>query len=196
MCYSDDKEGYVSAEYVRLSEEFTYARTIEEDNALIAAAQQQLERETVEANETTAENLEFVDVSTTPQPTYSTNSDLRNAIVANAMQYLGNRYVMGGQTLAGGTDCSGFTSLLLAQYGYALSRTPQGQYAYNGRSVSYEEAQPGDIVCYSGNGYSCTHVAIYIGNGQIIHSSTPRRGVITASITSCGRIMAIKNVID
>lgn len=193
--YSDNKEGYVSAEYVRISEEFTYARTIEEDNAIHEAEAQQLARET--ANDaSTAENLAFVDVSTAPSVTYSTNSELRQSIVANAMQYLGNRYVMGGQTLAGGTDCSGFTSLLYAQYGYAISRTPQGQFAYNGRSVSYEQAQPGDIVCYSGNGYSCTHVAIYIGNGQIIHSSTPRRGVITASITSCGNILAIKNVID
>ena len=194
VVYSGDKEGYISADYVRLGEEFTYARTIEEDNAIKEEEARQLARET-EDIATAEENLTYVDVSGT-SATYTTNSDLRTSIVNNAMQYLGNRYVSGGSSLAGGTDCSGFTSLLYAQYGYALSRTPQGQYTSNGRSVSYEQAQPGDIVCYSSNGSTCTHVGIYIGNGQIIHSSTPSRGVITANITSCGTILAIKNVID
>lgn len=195
--YSEDSTGYVAAEYVSKSEEFTYARTLEEDKAIKDAEAEKIARKKAEENQANAEALAIVQNPTAPAPvTYSTNSDLRNAIVANAMQYLGNRYVHGGTTLAGGTDCSGFTSLLFAQYGIGLSRIPQGQYTSNGRAVSLDQAQPGDIVCYSSNGYSCTHVAIYIGNGQIIHSSTPRRGVITASVTSCGTILAIKNVID
>lgn len=195
--YSEDSTGYIAAEYVTTSEEFTYALTIEEDNAIKAAEAEKIARKKAEETQATAEALVLVQNPETPPPvTYSTNSDLRNAVVANAMQYLGNRYVHGGTTLAGGTDCSGFTSLLYAQYGIPLSRIPQGQYTSNGRPVSLDQAQPGDIVCYSSNGSSCTHVAIYIGNGQIIHSSTPRRGVITASVTSCGTILAIKNVID
>lgn len=195
--YSEDSRGYIAAEYVTTSEEFTYALTIEEDNAIKAAEAEKIARKKAEETQATAEALVLVQNPETPPPvTYSTNSDLRNAVVANAMQYLGNRYVHGGTTLAGGTDCSGFTSLLYAQYGIPLSRIPQGQYTSNGRPVSLDQAQPGDIVCYSSNGSSCTHVAIYIGNGQIIHSSTPRRGVITASVTSCGTILAIKNVID
>lgn len=195
--YSEGSTGYIAAEYVTTSEEFTYALTIEEDNAIKAAEAEKIARKKAEETQATAEALVLVQNPETPPPvTYSTNSDLRNAVVANAMQYLGNRYVHGGTTLAGGTDCSGFTSLLYAQYGIPLSRIPQGQYTSNGRPVSLDQAQPGDIVCYSSNGSSCTHVAIYIGNGQIIHSSTPRRGVITASVTSCGTILAIKNVID
>lgn len=194
--YAEDSTGYIAAEYVSTSEEFTYARTIEEDKA-IKEAEAKLQARTQEAENTaTAETLTYVDVSTPPATTYTSNAELRQSIVANAMQYLGNPYVHGGATLAGGTDCSGFTSLLYAQYGIGLSRIPQGQYTSNGRSVSYAEAQPGDIICYSSNGSSCTHVALYIGNGQIIHSSTPRKGVITASVTSCGTILAIKNVID
>lgn len=195
--YSEDSTGYIAAEYVTTTEEFTYARTIEEDNAIKAAEAEKVARKKAEETQATAEALAIVQSpQATPAVSYSTNSDLRNAVVANAMQYLGNAYVHGGTTLAGGTDCSGFTSLLYAQYGIPLSRIPQGQYTSNGRAVSLDQAQPGDIVCYSSNGSSCTHVALYIGNGQIIHSSTPRRGVITASVTSCGTILAIKNVID
>lgn len=195
--YSEDSTGYVAAEYVSTSEEFTYARTIEEDNKIKEEEAKLKARKQEAETQATAETLTAsVDLSTPPATTYTSNAELRQSIVANAMQYLGNPYVHGGATLAGGTDCSGFTSLLYAQYGIGLSRIPQGQYTSNGRSVSYAEAQPGDIVCYSSNGSSCTHVALYIGNGQIIHSSTPRRGVITASITSCGTILAIKNVID
>lgn len=195
--YSENSSGYIAAEYVSKSEEFTYARTLEEDKQIKDEEAKLEARKKETETQATAETLTAsVDLSTPPAATYTSNAELRQSIVANAMQYLGNPYVHGGSTLAGGTDCSGFTSLLYAQYGIGLSRIPQGQYTSNGRSVSYAEAQPGDIVCYSSNGSSCTHVALYIGNGQIIHSSTPRRGVITASITSCGTILAIKNVID
>jgi len=191
--YSGDKEGYICGDYADLSESFTYARTIEEDEAIKKAAADQAERE---ASTTTTENLTYLSVATPPATLYTSNEELRQAIVDYAMQYLGNAYVSGGSTLAGGTDCSGFTSLIYKDFGYTLSRIPNGQYTSDGRFVSYEEAQPGDIVCYSSNGSTCTHVGIYIGNGQIIHSSTPRNGVIIAGITDCGPVLAIKNVID
>ena len=94
----------------------------------------------------------------------------------------------------GGTDSSGFTSLIYAEYGYSLSRTPGGQLSSNGRSISYSEAQPGDIICYGKNG-KCTHVALYIGDGQIIHSANPRKGVVIYK-ADYDTIIGVKNVID
>ena len=110
------------------------------------------------------------------------------------MQFLGNVYIHGGKTLAGGTDCSGFTSLIYAEYGYSLSRTPGGQLSSNGRSIAYSEAQPGDIICYGKNG-KCTHVALYIGDGQIIHSANPRKGVVIYK-ADYDTIIDVKNIID
>ena len=72
--------------------------------------------------------------------------------------------------MEGGTDCSGFTSLIYAEFGYSVSRTPAGQLSNAGRSISYSEIQPGDIICYGSKG-KCTHVAMYIGDGRYIHST-------------------------
>ena len=124
---------------------------------------------------------------------FSTNSELRNAIIQYALQYVGYPYVHGGQSLATGTDCSGFTSYVYREFGYSLSRTPSGQYKGNGRSVSLAEAQPGDIICY-GSG-SCTHVALYIGNGQIVHEANKSKGCIISGINFMN-ILGVKNVID
>ena len=111
-----------------------------------------------------------------------------------AKQYLGNKYVHGGSSLEKGTDCSGFTSLIYAQFGYSISRTPSGQLANDGKSISYDSIQPGDIICYGSSG-KCTHVALYIGDGQIIHSANSRKGVIINN-ADYDTILGIKSVID
>ena len=133
---------------------------------------------------------------TPPATNYTTNTELRSAIVQYAMQYLGTPYVHGGRSLASGTDCSGFTSYIYAEFGYSLSRTPQGQWGGNGRSISVSEIQPGDIVCYSSNGSKCTHVGIYIGNGQIVHEANSRKGTIVSDIYYDSTFIGVKNVID
>ena len=190
--YTDDKEGYVSAEYVTISEEFIYAKTIEEEQAEIAAQKALQERET----STEQETPEVITNITLPAATYTSNAELRQGIVDYAMQYLGNCYVHGGSSLAGGTDCSGFTCFVYAEFGYSISRTPGGQYSGAGRSISSEELQPGDIVCYSSNGgKSCTHVGLYIGGGQIIHSANSRKGVIISAV-DYSPIIGMRNVID
>ena len=120
----------------------------------------------------------------------------RQAIINYAMQYVGNRYIHGGRSLVTGTDCSGFTCYIMAEFGYSISRTPGGQLSGAGRSIDYSQIQPGDIICYSSNGgRSCTHVAFYIGNGQIVHSANSRKGVIV-SAADYSPIIGIKNVID
>lgn len=193
ILYTEGEEGYVASEYITIEEHFTYAKSIEEEQREIEAqlllAQRAQESETATPENTT--------IQVTPPPTdYANVSELRSAIVNYAMQYLGNRYISGGQSLEKGTDCSGFTCYIYAAFGYSLSRTPQGQWGSNGRNVTVEEAQPGDIVCYASNGSRCSHVGLYIGNGQIIHSANSRKGVIISDIYYDNTFIGIKNVID
>ncbi len=190
--YTSQKEGYVAAEYVTVQEEFVYAKTLEEERAEIAA------RQALEARQNVAEasTPEILTNIVFPATTYSSNEELRKAIVDYAMQYVGHKYVHGGRSLATGTDCSGFTCFIYADFGYSISRTPGGQYSGAGRSIDYSEIQPGDIICYSSNGgKSCTHVALYIGDGQIVHAANSRKGVITGA-ADYSPIIGIRNVID
>lgn len=92
-------------------------------------------------------------------------------IIAYARLFLGNPYVYGGTSLTNGTDCSGFTMSVYAHFGVYLPHASSAQ-RYVGTAVSYSEAQPGDIICYSG------HVALYMGGGKIIHASTENTGII------------------
>lgn len=190
--YTAQKEGYVSAEYVTLQEEFVYAKTLEEEQAEIAA------RQALEARQNVAEGAapEMLTNITFPATAYTSNEELRKGIIEYALQFVGDKYVHGGTSLATGTDCSGFTCFIYADFGYSISRTPGGQYSGAGRSIDYSEIQPGDIICYSSNGgKSCTHVALYIGDGQIVHAANSRKGVIT-SAADYSPIIGIKNVID
>jgi cell wall-associated NlpC family hydrolase len=98
------------------------------------------------------------------------------AVVAYARQFLGNPYQYGGTSLTNGTDCSGFTLSIYANFGASLPHSAYAQRSV-GTAVSYSEAQPGDIICYSG------HVGLYIGGGKIIHASTERKGIIIGSAT-------------
>ena len=97
-------------------------------------------------------------------------------VVSYACQFIGNPYVWGGESLTNGADCSGFIKSVYANFGISL---PHSSVALQraGSEVSYENAQPGDIVCYAG------HVAIYMGGGQIVHASSPSTGIKTGSAT-------------
>lgn len=107
----------------------------------------------------------------------SNSSVSRTAVdlINYAYQFLGNPYVYGGNSLTNGTDCSGFCKLIFAEFGYSLPRTSSA-YAGIGTQVSTSEAKPGDIFVYK-YGDGTGHVAIYIGDGQIIHASTPATGI-------------------
>lgn len=188
--YTSDRTGYVSAQYVNVVEEFIYAKTLEEE-AAERAAQKALEERQKASEEKAAENTAIT--VTPPAGDYETTSDLRRAIVDYSKQFLGNKYVSGGKSLTTGTDCSGFTSLIYAEFGYILSRTPSGQLSGAGRAVSYSEIQPGDIICYGSK--KCTHVALYIGDGQIIHSANPRKGVVIQRADFMN-ILGVRNIVD
>jgi cell wall-associated NlpC family hydrolase len=102
-------------------------------------------------------------------------SDVRASVVSYALQFVGNRYVWGGTSLEKGVDCSGFTMRILGKYGISLPHSSRAQPSY-GTKISASEAKPGDLFFYGG-GRSISHVAIYIGNGQIVHASNKRDGI-------------------
>ena len=190
--YTENTTGYVAAEYVLVLEEYTYAKTLEEERAELAAKKALEERQNVSEN-LVPESTENVQA---PNTNYATNAELRASIVNYALQYVGDKYVSGGTSLATGTDCSGFTCFVYADFGYSISRTPEGQYSGAGRAIDYSSIQPGDIICYSSNGgRSCTHVAMYIGDGQVVHAANSRKGVITSN-ADYEPIIGVRNVID
>lgn len=110
-------------------------------------------------------------------------SEKGDAVVEYAKNFVGNRYRYGGASLTNGTDCSGFTMSVYAHFGYGLSRSSYTQ-VNNGRAVSMSSLQPGDLLFYKYGGSTISHVAIYIGGGQIIHASTEETGIIISGMGS------------
>lgn len=107
------------------------------------------------------------------------DSAVRTAIVAYAKQFLGNPYVYGGTSLTNGADCSGFTMRIFEHFGVSTGRTSRDQ-ASNGKQISLSEIQPGDLLFYA-SGKTINHVALYIGDGKIIHASTSKTGIIISN---------------
>lgn len=122
----------------------------------------------------------------------ASGSELGKQIANFACQYIGNPYVLGGTSLTGGADCSGFTYRVYSEFGYSLPRT-SFQQRNAGTGVSYESAQPGDILCYDG------HVALYIGGGLIVHASNSSpypAGGIKISQAQYRTILAVRRIVN
>lgn len=115
-------------------------------------------------------------------------SDLGKQVAKYACQFVGNPYVAGGTSLTNGADCSGFTYRVYADFGYSLPRTSTQQRSA-GTEVSYSEAQPGDIICYSG------HVGIYIGDGKIVHASTQKTGIKAGTNAQYRPILSVRRIV-
>lgn len=127
-------------------------------------------------------NPEDVDTSSSSS---SSSSGSGSSIVDYALQFVGNPYVWGGTSLTSGADCSGFTQSVYAQFGYSLPRTSYEQQNW-GTEVSYADAQPGDLICYGG------HVAIYMGNGQIVHASNSQDGIKISNDATYRTILSVR----
>lgn len=110
---------------------------------------------------------------------------LGQEMAEKAKQYLGRPYVYGGNSLTNGIDCSAFTQTLYRQQGINISRTSRTQFR-DGQRVGINELEAGDLVFYGYNNY-ISHVAMYIGNGEIIHASSPKTGVKISSVYRGGK---------
>ncbi len=108
-------------------------------------------------------------------------------IASYACRFIGNPYVPGGTSLTNGADCSGFTQAVYRDFGISIPRNSTSQRSY-GTSVSYADAQPGDIICYAG------HVGMYIGNGYIVHASTQKTGIKITPATY-KEILSVRRVV-
>ena len=118
----------------------------------------------------------------------SSSSGSGSSVVSYATQFVGNPYVWGGTSLTSGADCSGFVQSVYANFGVSLPRTSYEQ-QNAGYEVSYADAQPGDLICYGG------HVAIYMGNGQIVHASNSRDGIKVSDNAAYRTITSVRRLV-
>lgn len=119
-------------------------------------------------------NADYIDVSYGVKPERKvkakTETSRADEVVAYAKQFLGTPYVYGGSSLNSGVDCSGFVYSVMKNFGVKLNRSASSM-TVNGRSIAQDELRTGDLVFFAANGVNVSHVAIYIGGGQYIHST-------------------------
>ena len=197
----EEGDGYVSREYVNLRTDFVHAESKAEEEARLAeeakereearaaAAATEATRAAQAAEQTVQKQAQTEAVIEAAQATAasSAGSEVGKAVIDYATQFVGNPYVYGGTSLTNGTDCSGFVMSVYANFGVSLPHSSSAL-----RSKGYDigglaNAQPGDIVCYSG------HVALYIGNGQIVHASTSKTGIIISN-ANYRSILAVRRI--
>lgn len=149
-----------------------------------AAAQEQQDQTSYDGgswNDTSSDGTSYdggsADSSAASDSSYSS---VRDSVVSYALQFVGNPYVYGGTSLTNGTDCSGFTMSVLANFGVSIPRVAASQ-AGAGTAVDVSAVQPGDLLFYS-DGSGISHVAMYIGGGQVVHASSSTTGIIVSNM--------------
>ena len=136
-------------------------------------------------NTVSADDYENEQSSSSDSSSYSGSG---SSVVDYATQFVGNPYVWGGTSLTNGADCSGFVQSVYANFGISLPRTSYEQ-QYAGTEVSYADAQPGDLICYGG------HVAIYMGNGRIVHASNSVDGIKISDNAAYRTIVSVRRLV-
>lgn len=179
-------EGYVAADYVSVETVYEYAESKEEEEARLAEERRQQQAAQQAAQQQAAASQS----QSTQQSTQSYNppsGGSGQSVVDYAVQFVGNPYVWGGESLTNGADCSGFVKSVYAAFGVSLPHSSRGLRSV-GYGVDASQVQPGDIICYSG------HVAIYIGNGAIVHASNRSDGIKITYNWQYKTVLAIRRI--
>ncbi len=179
--------GYVSTDYVTLSTEFVKAESKAEEEARLA--KEAAERRAAQAAAAKASRKSSSSSGSAPAPVIPSGggSELGAAVANYACQFVGNPYVWGGTSLTNGADCSGFVMSVYNNFGVSLPHSSAADRNVGSSVGGLENAQPGDIVCYSG------HVGIYIGDGQIVHASTAKTGIIISN-ASYRSVLSVRRI--
>ena len=175
-----DIDGWVSGNYVTQETSYSYGETKEEEEQRIAEEKAEEERKEQEAARQEAAEASVLNDSTGVSG---------QAVIDYACQFVGNPYVWGGTSLTNGADCSGFVQSVYAYFGISLPRTTYDM-VNSGYAVSYDEAQPGDLILYG----DCSHVGLYMGDGNIVNALNSEKGICICSATYTN-IYAIRRVL-
>ncbi len=182
--------GWVSTDYVELHTEFVEAESKQEEEARLAREAEE-RRKNREAAARSVQAQQTAPAGDAPAPVVvsgENSSEMGVAVAEYALQFKGNPYVYGGTSLTNGADCSGFVMSVYANFGVELPHSSAADRTQGyGVEGGLENAQPGDLICYSG------HVALYIGDGQIVHASTKKTGIIV-SRADYKKILAIRRI--
>ncbi len=186
----EEGEGYVSLDFVELSTEFVKAESKAEEEARLAKEEEarQAALESAKKGTKNSSSESSGSKSYNSAGSYTTqSSSIGSAVASFAQQFVGNPYVYGGSSLTNGTDCSGFVMSVYANFGVSLPHSSGADRSVGAAVDGLANAQPGDIVCYSG------HVGIYIGGGQIVHASTAATG-IKISNADYRQVLAVRRI--
>ena len=195
--------GYVSSDYVSLRTDFVKAESKAEEEARLKKeeeakkaakeaakkAEEKVAKEKAEkaASQSSSSSSEEQQATAPVQAPTSSGSGIGNEVVNYAMQFVGNPYVYGGSSLTNGTDCSGFVMSVYKNFGVSLPHSSSADRSQGYDVGGLSNAQPGDIVCYSG------HVGIYAGDGKIVHASTSKTGIIVSD-ANYRKVLAVRRI--